>query len=186
MDRRIKYTKNIIKETLITLLNEKDINKITVSEICKTADINRATFYRYYLDVYDLFEKIKDEFTQEIIEAVKKADNKVTIFNFSKEILEVLLNNKSLVKVLFNTKNSIYILDEMLEISYNSCREKWLNDVETLSNEEIDNAAVFIYNGALGVINYWVKNDFDQDIDKISKTIEQLSCYGIKRYIYKK
>ena len=74
----------------------------------------------------------------------------------------------------------------MLEISYNSCREKWLNDVETLSNEEIDNAAVFIYNGAFGIINYWVKNDFDQDIDKISKTIEQLSCYGIKRYIYKK
>ena len=54
MDRRIKYTKKIIKETFINLLEKKDLNKITVSEICKIADINRSTFYRYYLDVYDL------------------------------------------------------------------------------------------------------------------------------------
>ena len=48
MDRRTKYTKNIIKETFIDLLSEKDISKVSVSEICKIADINRATFYRYY------------------------------------------------------------------------------------------------------------------------------------------
>ena len=53
MDRRVKYTKMIIRETFINLLEKKNINKITVSEICKEADINRATFYRYYLDVYD-------------------------------------------------------------------------------------------------------------------------------------
>ena len=46
MDRRIKYTKNIIKTTFLKKLEEKEINKITVSEICKEADVNRATFYR--------------------------------------------------------------------------------------------------------------------------------------------
>ena len=56
MDRRTKYTKNIIKETFIDLLSEKDISKVSVSEICKIADINRATFYRYYLDVFDLLD----------------------------------------------------------------------------------------------------------------------------------
>ena len=35
MDRRTKYTKKIIKDTLIRLLSEKDIKKVTVSEICK-------------------------------------------------------------------------------------------------------------------------------------------------------
>ena len=50
MDRRTKYTKKIIKDTLIKLLSEKEIKKVTVSEICAIADVNRATFYRYYLD----------------------------------------------------------------------------------------------------------------------------------------
>ena len=35
MDRRIKYTKKVIKDTFLELLEEKDINKITVSEICE-------------------------------------------------------------------------------------------------------------------------------------------------------
>lgn len=52
MNRRIKYTKKVIKHTFLELMEEKDIKKITISEICKTSDINKATFYRYYLDVY--------------------------------------------------------------------------------------------------------------------------------------
>ena len=47
MDRRIKYTKKVIKDTFLELMDEKDINKISISEICKISDINRATFYRY-------------------------------------------------------------------------------------------------------------------------------------------
>ena len=66
MDRRVKYTKNIIKTTFLKKLEEKDINKITVSEICKDADVNRATFYRYYLDVYDLLDNIETEFVDNL------------------------------------------------------------------------------------------------------------------------
>ena len=58
MDRRIRYTKKIIKETFLNLLEEKELNKITVSEICRISDINIATFYKYYLDLFDLFDKI--------------------------------------------------------------------------------------------------------------------------------
>ena len=43
------------------LIREKPVAKITVSEICAKAEINRGTFYRYYLDVYDLAEKMVDD-----------------------------------------------------------------------------------------------------------------------------
>ena len=66
MDRRTKYTKTIIKDTFLNLLENKDITNITVTEICKEADINRATFYRYYIDIYDLLTKVEEEFTDEL------------------------------------------------------------------------------------------------------------------------
>ena len=66
MDRRVKYTQKVIKEAFIDLLEAKDIKKITVSEICEKCDINRATFYRYYLDVYDLLDKIEEDFVNEV------------------------------------------------------------------------------------------------------------------------
>ena len=36
MDRRTKYTKKVIEDTFIDLISEKDISKVTVSEICKS------------------------------------------------------------------------------------------------------------------------------------------------------
>ena len=52
IDRRTKYTLDVIKDTVLKLSEKKEINKITVTEICKIADINRATFYKYYRDIY--------------------------------------------------------------------------------------------------------------------------------------
>lgn len=185
MDRRIKYTKKVIKETLITLLNEKEINKITVSEICKIADINRATFYRYYLDVYDLLDKIKEEFVNELLVVSNNNESNYTISSFSKDLLSVFLDNKDLVKVLFNKKCDIYFLNDILEVAFEKCKNKWERKNSSLSNDSIEYASIFIFNGALGVINFWVQNDFEKSIDDICTIIESLSYYGINNFIYK-
>ena len=184
MDRRTKYTQKVIKETFINLLEQKELTKITVSEICEIADINRATFYRYYLDVYDLLSKIQKEIEEELRNSYhpkSETDNTV-----SKALLEVMLKNKKLVKVLFDTNDNIFFLNTILEVAYEKCKEKWKSDLPELSDEDIEYASVFIFNGALGVVNFWVKNDFDKDIDEISNIIESISYYGTRRFIYKK
>lgn len=186
MDRRVKYTQNVIKETLIDLLAEKEINKITVSEICEIADINRATFYRYYLDVYDLLEKIEESFTSELKEVyVKDESSDYTVSKFAKAFLNVFVENKKLVKILFSSKNITGFLDEILEIVYEACKSKWEQEMPGISQEEIEYASIFIFNGALGVINFWIKNDFDKDVNEVSRIIEKLSYFGLKKYIYK-
>ena len=44
-DRRTRYTRQTIKDTFLELLKQKSFTKITVTEICKNAEINRGTFY---------------------------------------------------------------------------------------------------------------------------------------------
>lgn len=186
MDRRIKYTKKVIKETFLDLVSKKDIKKITVSEICNLADINRATFYRYYLDTYDLLDKIEEEFVNELKNASNNIEIDYSVSSFVEILLGVFLDNKKLVKILFDTKSTTHIMNDVLEIAYIKCKEKWEKDLPNLNDEDIEYAALFIFNGALGVINFWVKNDFDKDPKEISHIIEQLSYFGTKRFIYKK
>ena len=88
------------------------------------------------------------------------------------------------MSILFNTKNNIYFLSEILDIAYQMCKEKWEKDLVNVNPQDIEYAAVFIFNGALGVVNYWVKNDFDKSVEELASTIEKLSYYGIKKYIY--
>ena len=53
-------------------MNEKNIEQITVMEITERAQINRTSFYRYYLDVYDLYEQIIDALVEKLQQAIPR------------------------------------------------------------------------------------------------------------------
>ena len=78
IDRRVKYTKMVLEESFITLMEKKDISKITIKEICEKADINRSTFYAHYSDQYDLLRKIENKFLADIQAYLENFDKKYT------------------------------------------------------------------------------------------------------------
>lgn len=181
MDRRTKYTKTVIKDTFLNLLETKDITNITVTEICKEADINRATFYRYYIDIYDLLNKVEEEFTEELKSSPLITDvTNYSIYSFTEDVLKVLYKNKKLVKILFNTNRNLYFLNDVIETAYVRVTEKWY---KKNGDTEVELSAIFVFNGALGIINNWVKHDFDTDISILAKSIESVCLNGIKKYI---
>lgn len=60
-DRRTRYTRQVIKEAFLKLLEEKEYPKITVTEICRLAEINRGTFYLHYYDTADVLDDLLSE-----------------------------------------------------------------------------------------------------------------------------
>jgi len=187
MDRRVKYTKKVIKDSFIDLLDEKDINKVSVSEICKIADINRATFYRYYLDVFDLLKKMEEEFVEDVKNAYNKDDNiEQSLSYYAIALLTICYENQKLAKILFTSTGKPYFLNSILEEAYSKCKARWTRAIPDIDEDDIEYASVFIFNGALGVVNYWIKCDFDKTVEEVAKIIQDLAHYGIKRFIYKK
>lgn len=61
MDRRTAYTIDVIKDAFLTLVNQKSFYKITISEICRTADITRSTFYLHFGTITDLLNEVIDD-----------------------------------------------------------------------------------------------------------------------------
>ena len=61
-DRRTRYTRQAIKEILLEELKTKPYSKITVTEICKKAEMNRGTFYLHYYDIDDVLNDILEDF----------------------------------------------------------------------------------------------------------------------------
>ncbi len=60
-DLRVRRTRKLLQQALIELAAEKGFADITVGDITERAMVNRSTFYRHYLDKYDLLEKFMDE-----------------------------------------------------------------------------------------------------------------------------
>lgn len=65
-DARVRYTKMMIRSSFIELLREKPVAKVSVTELCERAGINRATFYAHYADPSDLLRSIEEEFMSEL------------------------------------------------------------------------------------------------------------------------
>lgn len=66
IDRRVKRTRQVLKDAIITLMAEKDFSSITVQDITKVADVNRATFYSHFQDKVDLIKKTIEEILNEL------------------------------------------------------------------------------------------------------------------------
>ena len=65
MDIRSQKTRQTIAECFLELLRKTPVSKITVTEICAMANINRATFYKHYLDIPDLQKTLENELLQQ-------------------------------------------------------------------------------------------------------------------------
>lgn len=57
-NRRRRESVEKIETTFMKLIEEKDVNGITVSQICKLSGLNRSTFYANFVDIYDLADKL--------------------------------------------------------------------------------------------------------------------------------
>ena len=78
-DRRVRYTKLVLRQSLLELMRDRPINKINVTDICERADINRGTFYAHYADQYDLLAQIENELYEEIKRSIEKSLNADTL-----------------------------------------------------------------------------------------------------------
>ena len=57
-NKRRRESKERMEKVFIELMQTHELDEISVTEICKRADVNRTTFYANYDDVYDLANKV--------------------------------------------------------------------------------------------------------------------------------
>lgn len=71
-DRRISKTKKATHSAFLTLLNENDLGDITITDICRVADINRKTFYNHYAGIHQLMDEIENEIVKEFEQIINQ------------------------------------------------------------------------------------------------------------------
>ncbi len=71
-NKRKKESKERIEKVFIELLQTKEVNKISVSDICKKAGLNRTTFYANYTDIYGLADAIRDKLENDVSDLYKE------------------------------------------------------------------------------------------------------------------
>ncbi len=180
-DARVRYTKTTIQVNFISLLKEKTLNKITVKEICSLAEINRATFYKYYKDAYDLMDKIEDEMLTELQEAMKDSlsdgVNKTLI-----RILEKMKEDCSLYETLFSDNGDTGFPMKIFRMCYKEFESYIGKKYPNLSKTQRAWIYVYTAQGSSGILNYWISDGLKEAPEDVARFIEHLISSTLKNF----
>lgn len=114
-DRKIRKTKRALHQALLSLLEEKDLEKITVTQLCERADINRSTFYVYYAIPQDCFHEMAQEVMDEMVQQMH-CDKVKTVRDFFEIYFKSACSNKVLFRTIHRTNiSNVYIVDYQIK-----------------------------------------------------------------------
>lgn len=155
MDRRISYTKMVLKESLYNLLRNKHLSQITVKELCAEADINRSTFYRNYKDIYDMYEKLEYELIES---AFSNGDIKQDRYM----LLQIIYDNQEFYKKLFYSKLDSDFIRKIVEKMYIKTKNL-LKNKQSFDEQTFHMLYQYNVHGMIGVLKEWVNEGCPQN-----------------------
>ena len=147
-------------EALLALLEQKDLEYITVKELCRKAGVNRSTFYLHYTDIYDMMEKIENELTGDIEDLIHT--HPVSPFNedsfpFIEDIFSILAENRDICAALLGPNGDISFLHRIENI----LSEHSLNALKETFPEKMDDLTyyyAFCLSGCIGLVKAWLSD----------------------------
>lgn len=171
-------------EALIALLEKKDLEYITVKEICHQADVNRSTFYLHYETIADLVNETLETINQRFLSYFPQQEEEVLGNMGSREKEELVLvtreyllpylrfikDNKKVYRAAFRNPGSMQAYAR-----YGDLRKHILDPI--LERFEIPAAhrpyyIAYYVEGIAAIIKEWLQQDCRDEIDMIADIIE--------------
>ncbi len=181
VDRRTTKTKRALSNALAELLSEKELRKITVQEIVDKADVSRVTFYKYYLDVYDLCEKIEEVVLTELgLIVLQLEDNSTELF--FEQLVGYISENRVTFSMIFNPNTTSKLRDKLSKLIEGMLRNVYSEKLGIKpNNKELAYICCYHAQGCLAILQKWVQDGFTEPDDYIIKLMpaidEQIEDY---------
>ena len=170
-NKRKKESQLKIQKAFANLIQSKNLNEISVTEICKITKLNRTTFYANYLDVYDLADKFREMMALELKEIyIDEYKNINKSFDFLK-LFKHIKENQLFYKTYFKLNVNELPIEEY---DYNLANSLF-------DNKYIDYHIEFFKAGLNAVILKWLANNCYESPETINDII--ISEYMSKKII---
>lgn len=167
------YTKNLIKQEFIKLLNKKSLHNITVTEIAKQCKIERKTFYYHYENLPQLVKEIFDE---ELEDVIKEFNETLSWEESFISAAKFILENKKVVKHMYESDYKVELEKYIFSISGEIMKKYVRRVAKDTKAQEIDIKLIaYFYQCALSSsLVEWVATDMKTDPKLVTRRLGKL------------
>lgn len=171
-------SKSLIKKALAKLMHEKELDRITVSDIIREADISRGTFYAHFPDIRSVLEQIETEEIKKLVSLVNKLKDGDEELSRAKAFLtcvfEYLYNDFEYYKMLMQSCFLNNYISRLVDIYYEETITKLLERDPSKDINEANIYMIYTTNGAKEVLISWLKGTINGTPDEMATRLAKL------------
>lgn len=187
-DRRVRRTKEKFREVLLSLMEEKSFNDITITEIVKAAYFNRGTFYAHYDQKNDLLEEIIEDKFDRMMEAYRKPYRNLSVIDFNEIssssiiLFDHFLENQRFYKIMLNPTINYNFHEKLIK----KFREDFDFLITDIDNLDIQLFSTYRIHGIIGLILEWIENDFSESSSYMAEQLIQILKFSTSKIYVKR
>jgi AcrR family transcriptional regulator len=175
---KVSRSKQKLQATLMRLMKTRAVGRITVSELCSEAHVNRTTFYKYYKNVDDLLEKIESQ----VFNDFKTYAEKLPLINdtdkFIHTCLELIKKNHGMAQVIF-ASGKYALARQIFALFRDQCDEYWTAKIGYSDRKILDKIYYFVANGMIGIAGRCTDGTMEFDVDELSDFLNSIINDGV-------
>ena len=166
-DARVVKTIDKLKKTMLELLRSRSYDEIKITELCEAARVNRNTFYAHYSEPVDILRDIENELFEKIWKPLAQINNDGTrIRDFVHSILDTLTDNREICSIILSKRGSRHFIDQIVDAMHDGTVNAAI--LKGLDRTEAEISYHYTVAGALGVIEYWVRDGYRMSAGKLA------------------
>ncbi len=167
-DARVRYTRMVIRNSFLELLQEKPVSRITVTEICQRSHINRTTFYKHYKDPLDLMEKLEEELLQNIRSLIAQKSY-MDITAVFRDVLSALKENSGRYRALVSAYGDNSLSRRIFTLCHDTIFPLICSKYPHLDSTQQNLLYCYITQGFSGTVSYWIENGMEEPVEKLAE-----------------
>ncbi len=179
-DRRVRYTKQAIRDGFLRLLAEKPIEKISVTEICREADINRGTFYAHYSDPYELKRSLENQLAEAMEQRLRESGLKRLD---SLQTLRLLKENEELCRVFAGPYGDHDAMLKVISRHADAYLEQEILVLGEMSDQMAECLKSLLVSSISTVVKYWLDTGMQTEPEYVAYVLDTYCFSGIKGFL---
>lgn len=171
---RTRFTRHVLQDTVIKLLQTQPLQSISVKEVCQRAGINRSTFYSYYDNIQDLVADIENEtltWLDHTIATAFKTTLRADLEPVITSICQYAADNKDRVRILLSLKTDPQFQRRLISIILDYSNWRAQTPAGAAQANSADLRLLFCITGGLGLVQSWVDDGFSATPEAIAHVI---------------
>ncbi|HEX2911470.1 MAG TPA: TetR/AcrR family transcriptional regulator [Chloroflexia bacterium] len=183
-DRRVKRTRQLLREALFALILERGYDDITVQDILERADVGRSTFYTHFYDKDDLllsgFAELRDMLTAQH-DKLMSANPKQGEMAVSLLIFSHAEQHRQLYKALVGKRSGYLVFEEARKRLVEFMQEQLKRHLKFGEYEGIpvEVAVEFLTSSLMGLLIWWLDHDLPCSAAEINQMYYRLAVQNL-------